>query len=316
MNKKPLVIISGPTASGKSDLSIKLAKLIDGEIISADSMQVYKGMDIGSAKITEDEMCGVKHYLIDVLDPKDDFNIYYFKEEAKKAFDEIRSKGKIPIIVGGTGFYIQGFLYDIDFCESEGENLPLRDELTELSKEKGSKALHDMLKELDPKAAEAIHENNVKRVIRAIEFYKETGKSITEHNEEMRKRSSPYNFAYFCLTRNRKELYERIDRRVDKMIEEGLVEEVKRLKETGLSKDNHSMLGLGYKEILDHLDKKISLEEAIYIIKRDTRHFAKKQLTWSRREKDVITVDRDDFPSDGDILSFITGILKEKEIIG
>lgn len=316
MNKEPLVIISGPTASGKSDLSIKLAKLIDGEIISADSMQVYKGMDIGSAKITEDEMCGVKHYLIDVLDPKDDFNIYYFKEEAKKAFDEIRSKGKIPIIVGGTGFYIQGFLYDIDFCESEGENLPLRDELTEISKEKGSKALHDMLKVLDPKAAEAIHENNVKRVIRAIEFYKETGKSITDHNEEMRKRSSPYNFAYFCLTRNRKELYERIDRRVDKMIEEGLVEEVKRLKETGLSKDNHSMLGLGYKEILDHLDKKISLEEAIYIIKRDTRHFAKKQLTWSRREKDVITVDRDDFPSDGDILSFITGILKEKEIIG
>ena len=316
MNKEPLVIISGPTASGKSDLSIKLAKLIDGEIISADSMQVYKGMDIGSAKITEDEMCGVKHYLIDVLDPKDDFNIYYFKEEAKKAFDEIRSKGKIPIIVGGTGFYIQGFLYDIDFCESEGENLPLRDELTEISQEKGSKALHEMLKELDPKAAEAIHENNVKRVIRAIEFYKETGKSITDHNEEMRKRSSPYNFAYFCLTRNRKELYERIDRRVDKMIEEGLVEEVKRLKETGLSKDNHSMLGLGYKEILDHLDKKISLEEAIYIIKRDTRHFAKKQLTWSRREKDVITVDRDDFPSDGDILSFITGILKEKEIIG
>ena len=316
MNKEPLVIISGPTASGKSDLSIKLAKLIDGEIISADSMQVYKGMDIGSAKITEDEMCGVKHYLIDVLDPKDDFNIYYFKEEAKKAFDEIRSKGKIPIIVGGTGFYIQGFLYDIDFCESEGENLPLRDELTEITKEKGSKALHDILKELDPKAAEAIHENNVKRVIRAIEFYKETGKSITDHNEEMRKRSSPYNFAYFCLTRNRKELYERIDRRVDKMIEEGLVEEVKRLKETGLSKDNHSMLGLGYKEILDHLDKKISLEEAIYIIKRDTRHFAKKQLTWSRREKDVITVDRDDFPSDGDILSFITGILKEKEIIG
>lgn len=316
MNKEPLVIISGPTASGKSDLSIKLAKLIDGEIISADSMQVYKGMDIGSAKITEDEMCGVKHYLIDVLDPKDDFNIYYFKEEAKKAFDEIRSKGKIPIIVGGTGFYIQGFLYDIDFCESKGENLPLRDELTEISKEKGSKALHDMLKELDPKAAEAIHENNVKRVIRAIEFYKETGKSITDHNEEMRKRSSTYNFAYFCLTRNRKELYERIDRRVDKMIEEGLVEEVKRLKETGLSKDNHSMLGLGYKEILDHLDKKISLEEAIYIIKRDTRHFAKKQLTWSRREKDVITVDRDDFPSDGDILSFITGILKEKEIIG
>ncbi|MCR5117932.1 MAG: tRNA (adenosine(37)-N6)-dimethylallyltransferase MiaA [Lachnospiraceae bacterium] len=316
MNKEPLVIISGPTASGKSDLSIKLAKLIDGEIISADSMQVYKGMDIGSAKITEDEMCGVKHYLIDVLDPKDDFNIYYFKEEAKKAFDEIRSKGKIPIIVGGTGFYIQGFLYDIDFCESEGENLPLRDELTKISKEKGSKALHDMLKELDPKAAEAIHENNVKRVIRAIEFYKETGKSITDHNEEMRKRSSPYNFAYFCLTRNRKDLYERIDRRVDKMIEEGLVEEVKRLKETGLSKYNHSMLGLGYKEILDHLDKKISLEEAIYIIKRDTRHFAKKQLTWSRREKDVITVDRDDFQSDGDILSFITGILKEKEIIG
>lgn len=315
MNKEPLVIISGPTASGKSALSVKLANLIDGEIISADSMQVYKGMNIGSAKITAEEMCGVKHYLIDVLDPKEDFNIYYFKDEAQKAFNEIRSRGKIPIIVGGTGFYIQGFLYDIDFCESEGENLPLRDELTEISKEKGSKALHDMLKELDPKAAEAIHENNVKRVIRAIEFFKETGKSITDHNEEMRKRSSPYNFAYFCLTRDRKKLYDGIDRRVDEMIKAGLVDEVKKLKESGLSKNNHSMLGLGYKEILDYLDQKISLEEAVYIIKRDTRHFAKKQLTWSRREKDVITVDRDIFSSEDDILSFITDILKNKEII-
>lgn len=315
MNKEPLVIISGPTASGKSALSIKLAKMIDGEIISADSMQVYKGMDIGSAKITNEEMCGIKHYLIDVLDPKDDFNIFYFKEETQKAFNEIRKKGKVPIIVGGTGFYIQGFLYDIDFNESEGENNTLRNELTEIASQKGAGALHDILKEIDPLAADAIHENNIKRVIRAIEFYKETGKSITEHNEEMRMQSSPYNFAYFCLTRDRKKLYGGIDRRVDKMIGDGLVDEVKRLKESGLSRDNHSMLGLGYKEILDYLDGKITLEDAIYIIKRDTRHFAKKQLTWSRREKDVITVDRDDYSSDEEILSFMIETLKNKEII-
>ncbi len=315
MNKEPLVIISGPTASGKSALSIKLAKMIDGEIISADSMQVYKGMDIGSAKITNEEMCGIKHYLIDVLDPKDDFNIFYFKEETQKAFNEIRKKSKVPIIVGGTGFYIQGFLYDIDFNESEGENNTLRNELTEIASQKGAGALHDILKEIDPLAAEAIHENNIKRVIRAIEFFKETGKSITEHNEEMRMQSSPYNFAYFCLTRDRKKLYDGIDRRVDKMIGDGLVDEVKRLKESGLSRDNHSMLGLGYKEILDYLDGKITLEDAIYIIKRDTRHFAKKQLTWSRREKDVITVDRDDYSSDEEILSFMIETLKNKEII-
>jgi tRNA dimethylallyltransferase len=315
MNKEPLVIISGPTASGKSALSIKLAKLIDGEIISADSMQVYKGMDIGSAKISNEEMCGIKHYLIDVLDPKEDFNIFYFKEETKKAFDIIRKKGKIPIIVGGTGFYIQGFLYDINFTESEGENTALRDELSEIADKKGAGVLHDILKDLDPKAALAIHENNIKRVIRAIEFYKETGKSITEHNEEMHKQSSPYNFAYFCLTRDRKKLYAGIDRRVDQMIEAGLVDEVKRLKENGLSRDNHSMLGLGYKEILDYLDGKITLEDAIYIIKRDTRHFAKKQLTWSRREKDVITIDRDDYSSDEEILSFIIDTLKNKEIL-
>ena len=315
MNKEPLVIISGPTASGKSALSIKLAKLINGEIISADSMQVYKGMDIGSAKITNEEMCGIKHYLIDVLDPKDDFNIFYFKEETQKAFNEIRKKGKVPIIVGGTGFYIQGFLYDIDFNESEGENNTLRNELTEIASQKGAGALHDILKEIDPLAADAIHENNIKRVIRAIEFFKETGKSITEHNEEMRMQSSPYNFAYFCLTRDRKKLYDGIDRRVDKMIGDGLVDEVKRLKESGLSRENHSMLGLGYKEILDYLDGKITLEDAIYIIKRDTRHFAKKQLTWSRREKDVITVDRDDYSSDEEILSFMIETLKNKEII-
>lgn len=315
MNKEPLVIISGPTASGKSALSIKLAKMIDGEIISADSMQVYKGMDIGSAKITNEEMCGIKHYLIDVLDPKDDFNIFFFKEETQKAFNEIRKKGKVPIIVGGTGFYIQGFLYDIDFNVSEGENNTLRNELTEIASQKGAGALHDLLKEIDPLAADAIHENNIKRVIRAIEFFKETGKSITEHNEEMRMQSSPYNFAYFCLTRDRKKLYDGIDRRVDKMIGDGLVDEVIRLKESGLSRDNHSMLGLGYKEILDYLDGKITLEDAIYIIKRDTRHFAKKQLTWSRREKDVITVDRDDYSSDEEILSFMIETLKNKEII-
>ena len=315
MTKRPLIILTGPTAVGKTKASIGLAKAVGGEIISADSMQVYKHMDIGSAKIRKEEMDGVKHYLVDVLEPDEEFHVVRFQQMAKQAMEEIYAKGKIPIVVGGTGFYIQALLYDIDFSKEE-EDTSYRESLEELAKEKGADCLHDMLKEVDPKAAEDIHANNVKRVIRALEFFKQTGTKISEHNEQERQKTSPYNAAYFVLTDERAKLYERIDRRVEKMVEEGLVEEVMKLKDMGMTKDMVSMQGLGYKEILWYLDGDMSLDEAVYIIKRDTRHFAKRQITWFKRERDVIWLDKQDFDYDEDkIRDRILDILKEKDII-
>ena len=280
--KKPLIIITGPTASGKTALSVELAKKVGGEIISADSMQVYRHMDIGSAKVTKEEMDGVRHHLIDVLDPWDEFNVVVFQRLAKQAMEEIYAAGNIPIIAGGTGFYIQALVNDIDFTENDSDT-GYREELECLAAEKGASYLHDMLKEVDPESAEAIHENNVKRVIRALEFYKKTGTKISEHNEAERQKESPYNFAYYVLNMDRERLYQRIDLRVDLMMKNGLLAEVEKLKEMGCTRDMVSMQGLGYKEILDALDGTISLDEAVYIIKRDTRHFAKRQLTWLRR---------------------------------
>ena len=294
MDKKPLIILSGPTAVGKTALSIELAKRINGAIISADSMQVYKYMDIGSAKIMPDEMEGIKHYLIDELMPHEEFNIFVFQQKAKAALEEIYENGQIPIVAGGTGFYIQSLIYDIDFdnqdCDSE-----YRAELETIALEQGNEVLHERLRAIDPVSAEKIHANNVKRVIRALEFYHLTGKPISEHNEVEQQKQSPYNFAYFVLTDERENLYKRIDMRVDVMLDNGLVEEVKKLKEMGYHRDMVSMQGLGYKEILDYLDGKCTLEEAIYILKRETRHFAKRQLTWFRRERDVIWFDKSNF---------------------
>lgn len=297
MSKKPLIILTGPTAAGKTKLSIALAKAVNGEIISADSMQVYRHMDIGSAKIRPEEMQGIKHYLVDILEPTQDFNIVMFQKYAKQAIEEIYEKGKVPIMVGGTGFYIQSVLYDIDFNESD-ENNELRTELEKIAKEKGVDYLHQMLKDCDPKSAEAIHANNVKRVIRAIEFYRQTGRRISEHNETEREKMSAYDSHYFVLTDKRERLYANIDRRVDLMLEEGLVDEVKELLAMGCKRDSTAMQGLGYKEIIAYLESEISLEEAVYIIKRDTRHFAKRQLTWFRREKDVIWIEKDKFAYD------------------
>lgn len=295
--KKPLIILTGPTAAGKTKLSINLAKAINGEIISADSIQVYKHMDIGSAKITPDEMSGVKHYLVDILEPTEDFNIVLFQKYAKAAMKEIYAKGKIPIIVGGTGFYIQSVLYDIDFSESDEDN-ELRKELECLANEKGNDYLHNMLREVDPESAEAIHANNVKRVIRAIEYYRQTGEKISAHNETERQKESAYASCYFVLTDEREKLYTNIDKRVDIMVSDGLVDEVKSLIDMGCKRDSTAMQGLGYKEIVSYLENEISLDEAIYMIKRDTRHFAKRQLTWFRREKDVIWVEKDKFAYD------------------
>lgn len=291
MKKKPLIILTGPTAVGKTKASIALAKAVGGEIISADSMQVYKGMDIGSAKIRPEEMMGVIHYLVDVLSPDEEFHVVRFQQMAKKAMETIYENGHIPIVVGGTGFYIQALLYDIDFTENDGD-MDYRRELELFAKEHGAQALHDKLREADPQSADTIHFHNVKRVIRALEFYHQSGIPISRHNEEERQKVSPYDFYYFVLNDERAHLYERIDRRVDLMVEEGLVQEVAALKEKGYTKDMVSMQGLGYKEMFDYLNGKCTLEEAVYRIKRDTRHFAKRQITWFKREKDVIWIDK------------------------
>ena len=314
--KKPLIVLTGPTAVGKTSLSISLAKAVNGEIISADSMQVYKGMDIGSAKIRKEEMQGVTHYLVDILEPEEEFHIVKFQELAKAALEEIYAKGKIPILVGGTGFYIQAVTRDIDFTQAEQET-SYREELEQFAKEKGAEYLHEKLREVDSKSAENIHANNVKRVIRALEFYHQNGTPISEHNEEQKQQTSPYNLAYFVLTAPREILYERIDRRVDQMMEEGLLEEVKSLRERGCHRGMVSMQGLGYKEILAYLEGEYPLEEAVRILKRDTRHFAKRQLTWFRREQDVIWVDKEQFHwNEAEILEYMMSVLKEQALLG
>lgn len=313
--KKPLVILTGPTAVGKTALSIALAKSINGEIVSADSMQVYRHMDIGSAKITAEEMAGVPHHLIDVMEPTEAFNVVVFQKLAKAAMEEIYGHGHIPILVGGTGFYIQAVLYDIDFTEND-EDPSLRRELEELARKEGPEVLYEKLKSVDPAACESIHAHNVKRVIRALEFYEKTGQRISGHNEVQRQNASPYRFAYFVLNDRREEIYKRIDARVDQMMAAGLVEEVQALKEMGCTKDMVSMQGLGYKEILRCLEGELSQEEAVYLIKRDTRHFAKRQLTWFRREKDVIWVEKSDIDQNGrNALDTMQEILHEKLII-
>jgi tRNA dimethylallyltransferase len=313
--KKPLIILTGPTAVGKTELSIRLAKMVNGEIISADSMQVYRGMDIGSAKIRPEEMGGVPHYLVDVLDPKEEFHVVRFQQMVKTAMEEIYSRGHLPILTGGTGFYIQAVLYDIDFTEN-GEDRSYREYLEKMAQEKGAEVLHHMLLKVDPVSAKEIHANNVKRVIRALEYFQETGEPISLHNQKEREKEAFYQAAYFVLNAPRPLLYERIDQRVDQMLKEGLVEEVRRLREQGCTRDLISMQGLGYKEILAYLDGEMSLSEAVYILKRDTRHFAKRQLTWFKREKDVIWIDKDQFDFNNEkILLYMQKILQEKEII-
>ena len=313
--KQPLIVLTGPTAVGKTSLSISLAKAVNGEIISADSMQVYKKMDIGSAKIRSEEMQGIPHYLVDVLEPEEEFHIVKFQQMAKKAMEDIYSRGKIPILVGGTGFYIQAVTKDIDFTEAQQEN-DYRKELEALAEEKGGEHLHEMLRKVDPVSADAIHAHNVKRVIRALEFYNQNGSPISAHNKEQKQHESPYNLAYFVLNMPRELLYERIDLRVDQMMKEGLLEEVSRLKEEGCHRGMVSMQGLGYKEILAYLDGEYPLEEAVRVLKRDTRHFAKRQLTWFRREQELTWVNKDQFSYQEDqILDYMLEICRKKGIL-
>ena len=308
---KPLIVLTGPTAVGKTALSISLAKAIGGEIISADSMQVYKYMDIGTAKIRPEEMEGIPHHLIDVLDPKVAFNVAMFKDMAKQAVEEIYSRVHIPIIVGGTGFYIQALLYDIDFSEEDSDQ-ELRNELEALANEKGSEYLHSLLQEVDPESADQIHHHNVKRVIRAIEYFRMHGEKISVHNERERMKKSPYQFLYFVLTHDRQILYDRIEKRIDQMMEEGLLAEVDKLLKMGYDPELVSMQGLGYKEFVPYFKGECTLDESVYVLKRDTRHFAKRQLTWFRRERDVRWLDKNKIASEAEILNEILETVKKE----
>ena len=313
--KDPLVIIAGPTAIGKSEIALKLAKMIGGEIISADSMQVYKRMDIGTAKLLPEDQNGVPHHLIDLLEPSEPFHVVRFQEMALQAADEILSRGHIPILTGGTGFYIGSVLYRTDFTQAQ-EDPAYRSELEEYARVHGSEKLHERLAETDPEAALAIPAGNVRRVVRAMEFYHLTGIRISEHNRRERERESAWNAAYFVLTDKRERIYERINLRVQKMLDLGLEDEVRRLKDEGCTRDLVSMKGIGYKEMLDYLDGFCTLEEAADKIRQETRHFAKRQLTWFRREKEAYWISREDYPEDDRILEIMLHVLNERNITG
>lgn len=313
--KKPMVVLTGPTAVGKTKLSLSLAEAIGGEIISADSMQVYRHMDIGSAKIRPSGMQGIPHHMIDILEPWEPFNVVIFQERCRECLKGIYERGHIPIVTGGTGFYIQALLKDIDFTENE-ENTAYRKELEQLAEEKGAEYLHGMLRQVDEEAAEKIHANNIKRTIRALEFFELTGKKISGHNAEEGEKKSAYRSCYFVLNDDREKLYARIEQRIDEMLAEGLVEEVRALQKMGCTRDMVSMQGLGYKEILAYLDGETDLETAVEILKRDTRHFAKRQLTWFRREKDVYWVEKEKFDYDEEkMLSYMLSVLKETGVL-
>lgn len=303
MQKRPLIILTGPTAAGKTALSIGLAEALNGEIISADSMQVYRHMDIGTAKIKPGQMKGIRHYLIDELDPCEEFSAAVFKERCQRYMEEIYSRGKVPILAGGTGFYIQSVLYSVDFSATEADS-SYREELAAFAERMGNGALHERLAVVDREAAEAIHPNNVKRVIRALEYYKQTGRKISEHNEEQRKKESDYKFRYYVLSLPREILYERINRRVDLMKEEGLTQEVQGLLKMGCTREMVSMQGLGYKEIIDALEGRDTLEHAYERIKQETRHFAKRQFTWFRRERDVTWLHKELFSGEEELLQY------------
>lgn len=314
MNKKPLIILTGPTAVGKTSLSINLARAVNGEIISADSMQVYEFMDIGTAKITPEEMEDIPHYLISEFKPDEEFSVVKFQKYAKNYIKSIHNRNKIPILVGGTGFYIQSVLYDIGFDENPSDT-SYRTELEHMAKTKGSDYLHGLLTFIDSESAKAIHPNNTKRIIRALEYIKQTGKPISAHNEEQRSKESPYNYSYFVLNRDRETLYNTINQRVDGMIEKGLIDEVKQLMSMGYTKSMVSMQGLGYKEIIDYLEGNSTLDEAIEILKKETRHYAKRQVTWFKREKDIAWINKDDFKDDSDIIEYLVKNLLEKGIV-
>lgn len=304
-----IVVIAGPTASGKTAVGVEIAKRLNGEIISADSMQIYRFMDIGSAKPTQLEKQGIPHHMIDIIYPDQEFSVALFRNMAKNLIDEIHERGNIPIIVGGTGLYINSLIYPYDFTDST-EDTRYREELTAIANELGNEFVHNMLKSIDPESSVRIHPNNLRRVVRALEVYKNTGKTISEYQKQSREREQEYNAAYIGLTMDRQLLYNRINSRVDKMFEAGLINEVKSLKEMGYTKNMISMQGIGYKEIFDYFDNKCTIEETKDIIKQSSRRYAKRQLTWFRRDEKIYWVEVDRFESFDDIIHNITNYIE------
>jgi tRNA dimethylallyltransferase len=285
-----VVVICGPTACGKTDLAIRLAQKENGEIISADSMQIYQFMNIGTAKPTREEMQGVPHHMLDVVRPDEPFNVALYKDMAEERIRDILSRNKLPVVAGGTGLYINSLIYNIRFSETVCDEA-FRKEMNALAEAEGPEILHDRLREIDPESAERIHFNNVKRVIRALEVFHFTGKTITEHQKESRMEPVPYRYLVFFIDMDREELYARIDKRVDRMLQDGLVDEVKSLLKMGYKPGSTAMQGLGYKEMLRYLEGEISLDEAVYILKRDTRHYAKRQITWFKAVEGLIRLE-------------------------
>lgn len=293
-----IVALAGPTAVGKTEFAIKLAEELDGEIVSCDSMQLYKYMDIGSAKPTPEEMRRARHHLVDIIDPREDFSVAQYQKLAKDAISDILSRGRLPIISGGTGLYLNSLLYDMDFSSSPGD-FTYRRKLEALAEEKGSGYLHSMLAEQDERAASLIHPNNTKKIIRALERLKKGEESVRQFSD-IRTETSDYDVILIGLTRNRDQLYDRINKRVDVLVEQGLFQEVQKLAALGLTADNISMKGIGYKEIFAYLDGRYTMEDAIDKIKKNTRYYAKKQLTWFRRYGKMEWCNISDFDSDED----------------
>ncbi len=310
-NRPPLIIIAGPTAVGKTSISVEIAKKVDGEIISADSMQIYKYMDIGTAKISKAEMDGIKHYLIDEVYPDENFSVSDFQSKATEYIDFILGKGKLPVVVGGTGLYINSLVYDLDFSQAIS-NWELREEYLEKANKYGNQYIYEELKKLDAESANRIHINDTKRIIRALEIHHETGKPMSHFYKDFRKANDKYNIIFIGLNMDRSTLYERINKRIDIMIESGLVEEVKSLLAMGYTEDLVSMQGLGYKEIVQYLKNNYSLDEAIEILKRDSRRYAKRQLTWFRREEKIEWINVHDFENKSLLVNYIATIIKEK----
>lgn len=312
--KQPVLVLTGPTAVGKTEASLLLAKEIGGEIISADSMQVYRYMNIGTAKLMPDQRQGIPHYMIDEWEPDQEFNAFLFQKKVKEYIQDIHARGKIPILVGGTGFYIQAVLYDIAFADGRQDD-HYRRRLLQEAQVQGAEHLHRRLFAVDPESASSIHQNNIKRVIRALEYYALTGEKFSEHNKRERQRTSPYNFLYMVLTMDRQRLYDRIGVRIDHMLEKGLLGEVKLLLDRGYDRNLVSMQGLGYKEIVPVLMHECSLKDAVYRLKRDTRHFAKRQMTWFRRERDVVMIQKEEYQNHRELVEYMKKTAKDRGII-
>lgn len=308
-NMNKIIAVAGPTAVGKTEFAIKLAEEFNGEIVSCDSMQLYKFMDIGSAKPTEAEMRRVRHHLVDIIDPRQDFSVAEYQKLAKAAIRDIISRGKLPVISGGTGLYLNSLIYEMDFS-SVPQDFSYRNHLMKLAESQGSGELHRMLSEIDPQAASLIHPNNTKKIIRALERLKE-GEGKIKQFRDVKQETGDYDIILLGLTRDRAELYDRINRRVDILVEQGLFEEVKMLMDMGLTVDNISMKGIGYKEIMHFFSGIYSKEEAVDIIKKNTRHYAKKQLTWFRRYDKMNWYNISDFDSDGDAAEVIKSWIRK-----